>query len=338
MSLAWTRRPERGSTALVALMAWLTLRLGEGLGRALLVPISLYFLATGGPARAASRAYLARVLGRAPRLADLFRHIHAFAAVQFDRLLFAAGRAGRFRLDCEGVEYLQRLVEARRGALLLGAHLGSFEALRLLATRACPVPVKALMHRPPPGPLTAWLARRDPAFAAAVIEVGRPGSMLAVAETIAAGGFVGVLADRAPRPERMVRVPFLGAPAAFPAGPMALAAALGAPVLLCRAVRIGRAHYALRFEPFADPLVLPRAERAAALAAAVARYAAWLEAACRAHPFSWFNFFDVWDNDAATAPPAAAHPGHPSAGHPSLGADPPGVRGGVVAGGAGLDA
>jgi predicted LPLAT superfamily acyltransferase len=48
-------------------------------------------------------------------------------------------------------------------------------------------------------------------------------------------------------------------------------------------------------EPFADPLVLPRAGRRQALERVIARYAERLEAHCLLAPTQWFNFFDFWE-------------------------------------------
>jgi predicted exporter len=62
---------------------------------------------------------------------------------------------------------------------------------------------------------------------------------------------VGILADRAPPTHRVARVPFLGAMAAFPTGPLRLTAALGAPVVLCFGLRRGTRRYTVIFEPFA---------------------------------------------------------------------------------------
>jgi predicted LPLAT superfamily acyltransferase len=52
--------------------------------------------------------------------------------------------------------------------------------------------------------------------------------------------------------------------------------------------------YHVTVEPFADPLVLPRGERRAALERAIVRYAERLEAHCLLAPMQWFNFFDFW--------------------------------------------
>ena len=54
-------------------------------------------------------------------------------------------------------------------------------------------------------------------------------------------------------------------------------------------------------EPFADPLLLPRPQRQAALQDAVNRYAARLEHYALLSPLDWFNFFDFWQlPDAVT--------------------------------------
>ena len=109
-----------------------------------------------------------------------------------------------------------------------------------------------------------------------------------------AAGILGMLGDRAARDERMVPVPLLGKPALLPAGPLQLAAVLGAPVVLCAGFWLGPRRYRLVFEPFAERITLDRARREEALQEWLTRYAAWVERCCRAHPFNWFNFFDVW--------------------------------------------
>ena len=73
---------------------------------------------------------------------------------------------------------------------------------------------------------------------------------------------------------------------------------LDAPVLFFHAVRTGPRAYHARFEPFADRILLRRSDRTGDLRAVMARYAAAIERACRAHPFQWFNFFPFWTGPA----------------------------------------
>lgn len=296
---AWNRRAERGSDWLIALMVWLTLHLGWRVGRALLVPITAYFVVAAPAARRASLGYLRRVMGRTPGPWLRFRHVFAFSTMLLDRIFFLSGRTGGYRLEAAGIAALETVLAEGRGAILLGAHLGSFEALRAFGRRA-PVPVRMMMYRANRGGVSARLERLDPEFATAVIPLGTPEAMLAAREALGRGEILGILADRAPdpgdQPERLIAVPFLGAPAGFPTGPFRLAAALDAPVLLFFGVCTGPRRYALRFEPFADRITLPRAGREAALARVVGAYADRLGEMARAHPLQWFNFHDVWDD------------------------------------------
>ena len=304
---AWAVQPERGSAALLRAALWFALRAGWPLGRALLPPITAWFLLTSGHARAASRDYLRRALGRPARQRDVARHFHTFASAVLERVFLLAGQPRGFRIETEGLEHLDAILGSGRGCILLGAHLGSFEVLRAVAG-PCPVPVWALMWRRNAGALTALLDRLAPDGQRSVLEIGDPASMIRAHECVARGEVVGILADRSPSGQRRVQAPFFGRPAAFPAGPFILASTLAAPVMLFHGVRTGPRRYAVRFEPFADRIVLRRASRAADLDRHVARFAAALERACRAHPFNWFNFYPFWDLPDASSTSAAPEP------------------------------
>jgi predicted LPLAT superfamily acyltransferase len=290
---AWAARGEGGSPlALRALLA-LVLRLGPARARIVLPPLVAWYLLAAPGARAASREYLARVLGRGPRRRDVVAHFRNFAAAVLDRVFLLAGRLDAFDIAVEGEAHVQAALATGRGCVLLGAHLGSFEVLRGIA-RAAPVPVRPVMYRRNAGALTALLDALAPGLRDSVIEIGAADSMLRAREAVQRGEIVGLLADRSPSGERVVRVPFLGRDAAFPAGPFIFAATLDAPVVLFYGVRTGALRYRVRFAPFADRLVLARASRAEDLRRHVGRYAARLEEACRADPFNWFNFFPFW--------------------------------------------
>ena len=303
--MSWSAQRECGGGWVTRAAVWLALRGGVG---AVLVWVGTgWFLLRSGGARRASRDYLGRVLGRPAGVWDVARHFHAFACGVLDRVLLLGGRDEGFAIETSGIELILEAVAGGRGCILLGAHLGSFEVLRTVA-RAAPVPVWALMYRRNAGALTPLLDRLAPGVRARVLEIGDTASMIRARECVERGEIVGILADRAPEglPEgekaggqRAVRVPFLGAGAAFPSGPFVLAAMLGAPVISFCAVRTGRRRYRVVFEPFADRVELRRASRAADLRAVVGRYAAVLERRCRAYPYQWFNFFAFWEGGDA---------------------------------------
>lgn len=296
---AWARTPERGSLRALKLMARIALGLGWRAGHVLLHPITLFYLATAPAAqKRAARRYLSRALGREAGWRDLWRLYFCFASTLLDRVFLLTGRHEGYRVEVTGLDTLRKAAARGQGLVLLGAHMGSFEALRAVGGAGAPVEVRMLMHTDRGGASDSLFDSLDPSRAASIIPLGRPDSMLAASEVLERGGVVGLLADRAARGERMLRVPFLGQEAPIPGGPLTLAAVLKAPVVLGFGLWLGPRRYVIRFEPFAEAIALPREAREVALRDWAARYAARVGEVCRDYPYNWFNFFDFWDEGA----------------------------------------
>ena len=271
-------------------MAWYSLAVGRTVSRLLMHAIAVYFFLASPVARRHSRDYLQRVLGRAPTLGERFGHLHAFSATIHDRVFFIAGRIGAFDIEVQGAELLPE-----SGALLMGAHLGSFEALRAAAREIGHRRVAMAMYEENARRFNGVLATINPAALQDVVPLGHIGSMLQLRARLDQGDLVGVLADRTLGNEPMIRVPFLGAAAAFPTGPMRMAAALRQPVFLMVGLYRGANRYQVRFEKLADfSADIARVERDMLVQEAIARYAARIEHYARSAPDNWFNFFDFW--------------------------------------------
>lgn len=292
----WVRRTERGSPFLIRFMARASLALGRAPARLLLHGIAAYFLASSPRARRHSREFLAAALGRAPNLADSYRHFLAFASTIHDRVFFAAGRIEPFAVQVHGTESFDRL-PAGAGAFLMGAHLGSFAALRAVGQGRAGRRVAMAMLPENARKLEAVLSAIDPTAAESIIALGRIDSMLRLRALLDEGALVGVLADRTPGGEPALRLPFLGRPADFPIGPMRLAALLRARVIFMAGLYRGGNRYEIRFETLADfsgDGAASRGVRERQVAEAVARYAGMVERYARAAPYNWFNFHDFW--------------------------------------------
>jgi len=288
---SWTQRPERGTPGMLRFIVWVSLALGRAPARVLLRIIAAYFLAFGGAARRASREFLARCHGRKPTLGETYGLFFSFASTVHDRVFFLKDRFDLFEIEIHGAELF-----GPGGTLLMGAHLGSFEALRACA-RTVKRPVAMAMYEENARRLNGVLEAIAPGLMKDVVALGHVQSMIELSERLDQGAIVGLLADRTLGDEPVLRVPFLGEPAPFPTGPMRMAAALRRPVLFMTALYRGANRYEVHFEPladFSDLEGLTRAERDRRVEEGVRAYAARLERFARRAPSNWFNFHDFW--------------------------------------------
>lgn len=290
----WMRRQERSNQAILRLMVWISLTFGRRLGRLVLHGIAAYFVLFAPAARRASRDYLRRVLGRWAGWRDGYRHVFSFASTIHDRIYLLNDRFDHFDITIHGGEALLASVRAQPGALLVGAHLGSFEVLRAMGRGKAGVKVAMMMYEQNARMLNATLAAINPKAMHDIISLGQMESMLEARDKLDQGYLVGMLADRTLGEDAMHRVEFLGSPAAFPLGPWRMAAMLRRPVFLMAGLYLGGNRYELHFMQLADFSTVERGAREAAIREAVQRYADSLAALCRQAPYNWFNFFDFW--------------------------------------------
>ena len=311
MSTHWKQRPEGGGRAALWLIRSIGCHGGRPLARLLLYPITLYFLLRRGPERRASLAYLARVLEHRPTWWDVARHIHTFASTILDRVFMLSGELDRFDIQVSGLEALHEQMDRGRGVLVFGSHLGSFDALRVLACKRPDVTVRVVLDKAHNQAMQHMLDALNPELARNIIDAGMdgPSIVLAIQQATSEGALVALLVDRVHPGEPRQRVDFLGETASLPTAPWLIAATLKVPVVLAFGLYRGGNRYQLDFEVFSEGLDIPRHNRREQLAQLVPRYAQRLEHHARRAPYNWFNFFDFWhDDDATPLPPAVAAP------------------------------
>jgi predicted LPLAT superfamily acyltransferase len=290
----WAGSRERGSAALLRLMAFLSLRLGRKASRVALYGIALYFFLFAPAARRQSRRYLRRALGRMPRARERFRHVLNFATTIHDRVYLINEQFDTFEITIEGESFMRTQVELGHGAFLLGAHMGSFEVIGSIGRRQPGLHVSMAMYEDNARKINAILAAINPKAKSDIISLGHIDAMLRIAERLDRGAFVGMLGDRTLGDEPMHEVTILGERAYLPTGPMRAAAILRRSVIFMVGLYRGGNRYHVVFAPVADFSTVTPKSRDAAVRDAVECYAALLDRYCRCEPYNWFNFFDFW--------------------------------------------
>ncbi len=306
----WTGQRERSNLPALRAMRWIAVAAGRRAARLMLHPIAFYFFLASSAPRRHSRAYLERVLGRKAGWRDVYRHFHTFCATVLDRVYLLREQFDEFRFEASGIEAILEPFGRGEGVLACGAHLGSFEALRMVGHDKG-LRVAMIMYEDNARLINDTLAAIAPNAKLHTIPLGRLDAMLVLRRWLDEGGVGGMLADRTlpgnnPQRSKTVMLPFLGAPARFSDGPFRLAALLRRKVVFMAGLYRGGDRYDLRFGELADFSSAASAEeRDAAIGAALQRYVTTLEALCRAAPYNWFNFFDFWADADADANPRA---------------------------------
>ena len=291
MSIAWKQTQERSKGWVLSVAFYLALMLGRGIARLALIPICLYFYVFSPKVKRSMRPYFRQVLGRNPKPYDYIRHYYTFGSVILDRVFFLSGRDHLFQMHYHHPELMQQLKKNQKGALILSAHLGSFEALRVMG-QSKQLPIKILMHTESTPVINQRFSNIEDASLKEtaqdfIIPMGKPDSLLKTQEWIEDGGMVGILADRAYNNKRTTSIPFLGENAEFADGAFRLAGLLQVPVVFCCAVYDKKNQYQVFFESLSsgndiDPRKLQEA------------YVKTLERYTQMYPYNWFNFYDYW--------------------------------------------
>ncbi|MEP2716531.1 hypothetical protein, partial [Pseudophaeobacter sp.] len=230
----WIKARESGSMWQLKFMRLLASRPPRFIYVPLLWVIALVFaIDTRRLSTRASIAFLSRILGRAPTLSERMRHAKTFSHAFFDRVRLLGRGVDQFDVSVRGAEPIQELVTQGKGAVLLGAHYGSFEALRALDRELPGLSVRYLMFTKHAEKSTRLLENINPEVSEKIIALENgPMAMIQVSDALSSGEFVAILGDRLP--DGSVRskqdVSFLGDDIQVPLSPYLTAMAARVPI------------------------------------------------------------------------------------------------------------
>ncbi|MEO5525212.1 glycosyltransferase [Citrobacter youngae] len=308
-STHWAQQQEVKGLWGMRLMLLVWRLLGRKAFSLLLYPVVGVYWLTASTARKASQSWIRRVRAqliarRMPVPSNLtsYQHFLRFGGAMLDKIASWRGElhVGRDVVFAPGAEETLNVSDPR-GKLLLASHLGDVEACRALAQLQGSKTINALVFSDNAQRFKKIMEEMAPQAGLNLLPVNDigPDTAILLKEKLDRGEWIAIVGDRIAVTTqrggewRVCWSRFMGQVAPFPQGPFILASILRCPVDLIFALR-QQEKLRIHCEPFADPLLLPRATRQQALQNTVDRYAERLEHYALQSPLDWFNFFDFW--------------------------------------------
>ena len=202
----WASVPEAGLTIGLWFVYACHAVFGRVLYRALMWPVSWYFVAVRPLARRASIDYQQRLgvlagdVGRWSAWRAAARHVRHFADALLDKALVWTGGLELDEIRREVDPRFDRAVDENRGGVLVVAHFGNLEVLRRMGEYAKQLRLHILVHTRHAERFNRMLTRVNPQSAERLLQVTEvdTATIAHLAARVELGDFVVIAADRVP--------------------------------------------------------------------------------------------------------------------------------------------
>ena len=224
------------------------------------------------------------------RKLTFFKNYKNFADVVLDRIYFLTNNIKGIDVSVKNPELLKNNCDDFGKVICLGAHIGSFEALRYTTSRDG-------YHLTTVGFFknTSYINDELSAIGPNIenfIELanGTINAVAGIKQALDEGKIVGIIADRSGFGESQKKI-FLGEEIAFPKGPYQIAYKLSVPIIFSIAIYESPDKYTIENFKIFDPKKL-RGKADDVIDEALENYIKILEEVCHRYPNNWFNFYN----------------------------------------------
>jgi predicted LPLAT superfamily acyltransferase len=284
----------RGGVLGYKIFVWTLKYLGLRFAYFLLSFVVLYFVATSGKAFMAIFHFYKDIMkfNRVKALFSIYRNYYMFGQILLDKIAMLAGFQQRFSFDFEGEEYLRQMQD---GGLLVSAHVGNWEIAGQLLNRLekrINIILFDAEHQRIKGYLSDVLSNRNVNF---IVIRDDFSHLTEIKNAFANKEIVAMHGDRFIEGNKTVTLDFMGRPAAFPIGPVNLAAKFRVPVSFVFAVKETSSHYHFYATPLCHVAFTTNLkQREENFRSALNIYTMKFEEVLRRYPYQWFNYYNFW--------------------------------------------
>ncbi|NJN25609.1 MAG: lipid A biosynthesis acyltransferase [Cyclobacteriaceae bacterium] len=209
-----------------------------------------------------------------------------------DKVVLSAGIKNNIGYTFTGEEFLMDLKHKNQGALLISAHVGSWDIAGFLLKRL-ETKVNIVMYEAEHEKIKTYLSEVMGQESWKVIPIKNDLShIFLINAALAAKEIVCIHGDRFVDEAKVMAHDFYGKKAYFPAGPFMMATKLSVPYSFVYCVKSASNHYDL----FATPIAMAQQSAGEVLTDYVER----LQHMLARYPYQWFNYYDFWEDKVST--------------------------------------
>ncbi|MEB3379195.1 lipid A biosynthesis acyltransferase [Flavobacterium psychrophilum] len=218
----------------------------------------------------------------------VFRSYYTFGQTILDKVSISAGMRDKFSYEFDGVEILKKLLEEKKGGVLISAHIGNFEiAEHFFSEIDVDFQINLVTTDLEHSAIKNYLEKISKKSGIKLILIQDDLShIFEINAALARNELVCFTGDRYFEGVKSLTEKLLGQEAKFPAGPFLIASRLKVPVVFVYVMKEPNLHYHLYTR---EAKVNHRNEKAL-----LKEYTESLESMLKEYPLQWFNYFDFW--------------------------------------------
>lgn len=219
----------------------------------------------------------------------VYKSYYTFGQTIIDKIAISAGLRSKFTYEFDGVELLYKLLEDKKGGVLISAHMGNFEIAEhflgeLSADFRINLVTTDLEHSAIKNYLETITKKSKIQF---IILREDLSQIFEINAALARNELVCFTGDRYFEGVKALNEELLGKEANFPAGPFLIASRLKVPVVFVYVMKEPNLHYHL----FAREAEVKHRDEKGLLK----EYTSSVETMIGNYPLQWFNYFDFWN-------------------------------------------
>jgi predicted LPLAT superfamily acyltransferase len=208
-----------------------------------------------------------------------------------DKIVVMSGIPNKFTFEFEGEQNLKNMVNAKKGGILLSAHVGNWEIAGYLFKRL-DTTMNVVMYDAENNDikqyLTSVIGKRNVNL---ILIKNDLSHIYQISEALSRGELICMHADRFLVGNKTTIIDFMGKKAHFPIGPFVLAAQFKVPVSYVFAVKESDTHYHLFASKPKEYIGLKKAETIDII---LKEYVSEVAQKVNKYPEQWFNYYDFW--------------------------------------------